>query len=319
MLPDVDLITARLRFKQLRLLVALDDLGSLRRAADEVALTQPGATKALREVESTLHTTLFARSAQGIQPNEIGRCVIRYARLILLNVAHLREEMVGILQEPNDRVAVGTITGAMFGVLMDALTHLRKNHPTMIVEVVEDASSGLLTLLDQGRIDFAVCRKSVARRPDRYDFVPLRHEPLAIIAGPGHALVETSTVLLADLLESRWVVYPRGMLPREMFEEEFREAGLPLPRHMLETASTIATVHLLQRDPTLVSITSLQTADFLGEHGLAKRLPIAVRTGNEPYGIVSRRGTVPSKAARLMIDEILRQAGRSNDFADASL
>ena len=73
MLPNVDSIAARLRLKQLRLLIALDDHGSLHRAADEMSLTQPGATKALREIESTFGATLFVRSAQGIRPNELGR------------------------------------------------------------------------------------------------------------------------------------------------------------------------------------------------------------------------------------------------------
>ena len=54
MLPNADSIAARLRLKQLRLLIALDDHGSLHRAADEMALTQPGATKSLREIEATL-------------------------------------------------------------------------------------------------------------------------------------------------------------------------------------------------------------------------------------------------------------------------
>ena len=93
MLPNVDSIAARLRLKQLRLLIALDDHGSLHRAADEMSLTQPGATKALREIESTFGATLFVRSAQGIRPNELGRCVIRYARLIHMDVAHLRVDV----------------------------------------------------------------------------------------------------------------------------------------------------------------------------------------------------------------------------------
>jgi DNA-binding transcriptional LysR family regulator len=125
MLPNADSIAARLRLKQLRLLIALDDHGSLHRAADEMALTQPGATKSLREIEATLGATLFTRSAQGIQPNELGRCVIRYARLIHMDVAHLREEMAGILQGTGGRLAIGAITGAVSGVLVDALARLR--------------------------------------------------------------------------------------------------------------------------------------------------------------------------------------------------
>jgi DNA-binding transcriptional LysR family regulator len=304
MLPNVDWIAARLRLKQLRLLIALDEHGSLHRAADEMALTQPGATKALREIEATFGATLFSRSPQGIQPNELGRCVIRYARLIHMDVAHLREEMAGILQGAGGRLAVGSIMGAVSGVLVDALTRLRAKQPALTVEVVEDTSARLLALLDQGRLDLAICRASVARQPDHYDYVELRDEPLAIVAGLEHALIDAPEVTLADLAQSRWIVYPSIMPLRSLFEREFKEAGLPLPLHPVETSSTITTVLLLQRDPTLVSLMPLDMAHFLTGHGLARRLAIAVRSRTEPYGIVTRRGAALSAAARLMIDEL---------------
>jgi DNA-binding transcriptional LysR family regulator len=304
MLPNVDSIAARLRLKQLRLLIALDEHGSLHRAADEMALTQPGATKALREIEATFGATLFSRSPQGIQPNELGRCVIRYARLIHMDVAHLREEMAGILQGAGGRLAVGSIMGAVSGVLVDALTRLRAKQPALTVEVVEDTSARLLALLDQGRLDLAICRASVARQPDHYDYVDLRDEPLAIVAGLAHALIDAPDVTLADLAQSRWIVYPSIMPLRSLFEREFKEAGLPLPLHPVETSSTITTVLLLQRDPTLVSLMPLDMAHFLTGHGLARRLAIAVRSRTEPYGIVTRRGAALSAAARLMIDEL---------------
>ncbi|CDY75183.1 Transcriptional regulator, LysR family [Caballeronia glathei] len=304
MLPNVDSIAARLRLKQLRLLIALDDHGSLHRAADEMSLTQPGATKALREIESTFGETLFVRSAQGIRPNELGRCVIRYARLIHMDVAHLREEMAGILQGSGGRLAVGAIMGAVSGVLVDALTRLRAKQPALTVEVVEDTSARLLALLDQGRLDLAICRASVARQPEHYDYLELRDEPLAIVAGMAHALIDAPEVTLADLALSRWIVYPSIMPLRGLFEREFKEAGLPLPLHPVETASTITTVLLLQRDPTLVSLMPLDMAAFLTRHGLAKRLAIAVRSRTEPYGIVTRRGAALSAATKLMIDEL---------------
>lgn len=304
MLPNVDSIVARLRLKQLRLLIALDEHGSLHRAADQMALTQPGATKALREIEATFGATLFTRSQQGIQPNELGRCVIRYARLIHMDVAHLREEMEGILQGSGGRLAVGAITGAVSGVLVDALTRLRERQPTLTVEVVEDTSARLLALLDQGRLDLAICRTTVAQQPDHYDYVELSDEPLAIVASPMHRLAKARKVKLADLAKSRWIVYPSIMPLRGLFEREFKEAGLSVPSHPIETASTITTVLMLQLDPTLVSLMPRDMAALLADHGLARPLAIEVRSRTEPYGIVTRRGSVLSPAARLMIDEL---------------
>ena len=113
MTPSLNSIMSRLHIKQLRLLIALDEHGSLLGAAKQVALTQPGASKALQEIETTFGTSLFTRTNRGLEPNDAGRSVIRYARLIQTDLAHLREEIIGIMSGEGGRVSVGTIMGAV--------------------------------------------------------------------------------------------------------------------------------------------------------------------------------------------------------------
>ena len=61
MTPPLSSIVSRLHLKQLRLLVALGEHGSLLKASRQVALTQPGASKALQETETPFGTPRFAR------------------------------------------------------------------------------------------------------------------------------------------------------------------------------------------------------------------------------------------------------------------
>src|SRR5690606_29488921 len=98
MTPPLHSIISRLHLKQLRLLIALAEHGSLLKASQQVALTQPGASKALQEIETTFGTPLFIRSNRGLEPNDIGHCVIRYARRIQTDLSHLRDEIVGIMR-----------------------------------------------------------------------------------------------------------------------------------------------------------------------------------------------------------------------------
>jgi DNA-binding transcriptional LysR family regulator len=212
-----------------------------------------------------------------------------------------------ILQGTGGRLAIGAITGAISGVLVDALARLRERQPQLTVDVVEDTSARRLALLDQGRLDVAICRPSVARQPDHYHYVELGDEPLAIVAGVAHALVDALVdaprVDLAEPASSRCIVYPSIMPIRSLYEREFEEAGLTLPLHPVETASTITTVLLLQRDPTLVAVMPLDMVAFLAQHGLARQLAIPVRSRTEPYGVVTRRSAALPAPARLFIEE----------------
>ena len=65
-------------------------------ASTQTALSSTG--QALHEIESTLGCVLFERTNQDLVPNDIGRCAIRYARLIHRDLAHLRKEMIGFAQ-----------------------------------------------------------------------------------------------------------------------------------------------------------------------------------------------------------------------------
>ncbi len=302
MIAALPSIVSRLRLKQLRLLIALDEQGSVHRAAEQVFISQPGATKSLHEIENTFGAELFTRNSQGLVPNDLGRCVIRYARLIHSDVAHLREEMVGILQGHGGRLSVGTIMGAV-PMLMRALGRLRRKQPELSVEIVEDTSARLLGLVDQGRLDLAICRSSVSQRPDAYDCLTLHPEQLTVVAHPDHP-ARVATLELADLSIYRWVVYPANMPMRLLLEREFSQCGLEFPRYPVETASTFTMLSLLQEDPELVAVMPLAVAEFSERFGMIRRLPLNLQSRSEPYGVIARHGSTLSAAAQLLLEEL---------------
>ena len=66
-IPAANVIHSRLRLRQLRLMLALQEFGSLRRAADHIGMTQPAATKMLHEAEDLLGVELFERLPRGMR------------------------------------------------------------------------------------------------------------------------------------------------------------------------------------------------------------------------------------------------------------
>jgi DNA-binding transcriptional LysR family regulator len=308
--PTVSSIAARLRFKHLRLLIALDDLGSLHRAAESLSMTQPGATKALREIELIFGSTLFSRSSHGMRANELGLCAIRYARLIGSDLEHMREAIVGASQGSGGHLSVGAIAGALPSLLIRAVAKVRETQPNLSISIYEDTSANLLNAVSEGRIELAICRTTVASQPDLFHFDFLSDESVAVAAAPGHPLHEKNEVSLAELSQQRWVVYPSQMPLRTLLEREFSIAALPMPSGLIETSSTFITTLMLQEDPALVALLSSETLDFYAGHGVLKRLPIALQTRAEPYGIVSRRGATFSPLAMLLVTILHRMAPR---------
>lgn len=308
--PSLQSISSRLRFKQLVFLIALDEAGSLHQAAEKLAMTQPGATKMLHEIEVTFDARLFARSKRGVQANELGRCVLRYARLLQSDLSHLREEFTGVLTGKGGRLRIGAIGGALPAVVVPALTLLRESQPALSVNLREDTSAGLLSALDEGRLDLAICRTTIATQPERYAYEVLRDERVAVAVGPRHPLVQVPKVSLAQLAGLNWILYPSLMPLRNLLEREFQEAGLPLPEYTTETSSIFITMLLLQEPHHPVALLTAENMDLCVRHGLGHRLPLEIRSRTESYGIVTRRDTVLSPAAHLMVAALRQIASK---------
>ncbi|WP_110667767.1 LysR family transcriptional regulator [Salinicola halophilus] len=301
--PTLEALMSRLRLRQLRLLMALEECGSIHKAAARVAISQPGATRALNEIESTLGATLFVRGTRGLTSTELGRCVLRYARLIQADVAHLREEMIGIRQGVGGHLAVGGTMGAI-GTLIDAVAMLRAEQPSLSLEIVEDTSEGLLRMLDQGRLDVALCRSSFGQRPSDYQRQGSFPEPLWVVGHPRHPLGDVASPRLVDLAERTWIVYPVSM-PR-MLEQEFVAAGLPQPLRTLEISSTYGILAMIERDETALALLPERIASLPVSRGQIRRIPYRLTTDNPPFELLWRRDRELSAAAQRFVAKYRR-------------
>src|SRR5882724_3421997 len=83
-------LRSRLKMRQVRLLVALDEHRNMHRAAASLSVTQPAATRLLGDLEKLLGLRLFERSARGVTPNAYGESMVRHARMILSALDHSR-------------------------------------------------------------------------------------------------------------------------------------------------------------------------------------------------------------------------------------
>ena len=303
MLPSLDWMISRLKLKHLRLLIQLEEQGSLLKAATMVSMTQPAATKALQEVEAALGGALFVRTNRGLKPNDLGRCVTRYARLIVQDLNHLRTEMAGIMSGHGGQIAVGTIMGAV-PLLTHHLSIVLETLPDLRIELVEETSGQLLSLLDSGKLDLAICRPSVSSRPDLYKSQLICEEQLAIVANVSHPFAGR-TATLADLSDCRWIVYAANMPMRRYLEHEFLSNGLPFPTHLIETTSAFATLSLLQRNPSFVALLSTEVAKVLNKTHSTTTLDIGLPARSEPYYTVHRADRALSPAAELLMRSLI--------------
>ncbi|WP_280190528.1 LysR family transcriptional regulator [Delftia sp. PS-11] len=285
----------RLRMRQVALMLAIDEQGTLRGAAAQMGLTQPAATKMLHELESALGLPLFDRVGRGLRLNAAGERVTGYFHHLRGSMESLNRELQELREGSAGRLVVGSIMAASPGRLTQALLALKRQWPLLSIEVAVDTSDRLLAQLSEGVLEVVVGRPT-AQGDTAHFFQPIDDEALSIIVGLEHPLAQARSVTFAALQAYGWVLQPPGSPMRTLIEQEFQAHRLPLPRGLIETSSILTSMNLV-RNSDLVAVIPQAVARDNAEHGMVRILPYRLQCSLDAYGSLVRRDRPLSQAA----------------------
>ena len=218
-----------MKTRQLLLLVHLDRERSLLHAADAAGMSQPAASKLLRELEDAMGVVLFERHARGVEPNAYGAIVIRQAHAALAELRRAQDEVDALKAGGRYRVAIGSVMSPATDLLPAALFMLEARHPQWTVNVEVDTSLALVRRLLEGSLDIVIGRILDADQAADLSFEPLADEPHSLIARAGHPLATRRRLRVEDLVDHTWVLPPAGSIVRDRIEAMFLQRGLALP------------------------------------------------------------------------------------------
>ena len=296
----------RLRMRQVALILAVGEHGTLRKASAELGMTQPAATKMIQELESALGQRLFERVGRGQKLTAAGTSVLRYFSGMRGSFEAMSRELAELQLGSAGRVSIGSIMAPSPNLLTQAIIALKKAFPLLSVDVTLDTSDRLLELLREGSLDVVIGRIRDAHRAD-YSFEPLENEALAVVAGVHHPLAKLKKVKFAELLAYPWILQPPGSPMREVLEQEFRlQQALP-PQGLIETASVVTTTCLMA-ETDMIGVVPQSIAHNYAQHGLLKILPCVIKHKMEAFGTISRADRPLSDAARFFVDTLHKRS-----------
>lgn len=141
------------RIQAIRLFIRVVDLGSFSKAAADMGMGQPSATKLVVQLEKQLGSRLLHRSTRGVTPTEIG--ALYYAKCKLI-AHHVEEaETVAALLQSQVQGGLRITTSVAFGrrVLVPLVMRFMQLHPKLQIEL--NFEDRYVSLVEQG-IDVAI-------------------------------------------------------------------------------------------------------------------------------------------------------------------
>ncbi len=265
--------TRKLKFRHLRLLVALHESRNLSRTAEAMALTQPAVSKWLQEIEGEIGEVLFTRSARGLAPTPAGDLLVRRARVLLHELEQTQTELAHFKQGDTGPLRLGSTPAALADPLPQALTRFHQRWPTTRVTVESGHLDVLLERLSNGQLDLVLTVLEDRELDEGLIATPIYQERMALVARLGHPLASQASPTWRDALAYPWIGPPPGSLQHRETRQELAMLGQQMPRFLSYVDSSMLLAALVSQSDALGLITG-RSADVYARLGLVKRVAL---------------------------------------------
>lgn len=227
-----------MRLPTLQALVLIEELGSIRAAAQSMALTQPALTAAIQQLEAELKAPLLVRSKKGVTFTHFGQAFLRHAKLMVGQSRRAQDEMAQLRGHWEGTIKLAVSPAIGLGLLPKALRQFTMQHPEVKVHCRDGLYPSIAPVIRDGTLDFALT--PVHRVDLESDLVaePLYASQVVIVSGVSHPLSRAER--LAQLQDCAWVLSSPSRGPGAVIEEAFQIHGLGMPRVTMLCESFLA-------------------------------------------------------------------------------
>jgi DNA-binding transcriptional LysR family regulator len=290
---------------RLEFFIALARAQHFGRAAEELGITQPTLSAAIKALEDQLGVMLVKRGSRFQGLTAEGEQVLVWARRITGDARTMKEEMRAARHGLSGRIRIAAIPTAL-AMIPRLTTPFREHHPGVTFSVLSRTSIEVLTLL--GNFDIDVGITYLDNEPlGRVVSVPLYSERYQLITAAGTRFSDRQSVTWAEVSGLPLCLLTPDMQNRRIIDQHLAEAG-SVARPTLESNSMIVLFSHI-RTGKWSSIMPLNLAETFGFAEPIRAIPIVEPDARHVVGLVAadRQPHTPLVAA--LLDEAMTLAG----------
>ena len=156
-----------MEIRNLRYFLAVAREENMTRAAEQLHVTQPTLSKALKALEEELGKKLFTRHSFSIRLTDEGMLLRGRAEDLLSMADKITREFVSLDDITGGDICLGLAESYQIRILARAIKEFRKQYPDLRYHITSGDTEQVTEKLDKGLLDFAV----LAEKPDtdKYD------------------------------------------------------------------------------------------------------------------------------------------------------
>ncbi|MBW1645748.1 MAG: LysR family transcriptional regulator [Deltaproteobacteria bacterium] len=211
--------------RHLEIFLAIWELESFSRAAEQVHLTQPTVSGHIKALEEQFRVRLFNREGRRVTPTRAGRLLYPYARKIIALQQQALQEMVLFVGEEKGTLEIGgsTIPGAYL--LPPAIGRFKSGKPAVKVLLKIGDTAAIAEAVAAGELELGMVGAVFPQANLVYD--PCLVDELVLVTAPDSELAARESITPAELQHYPMIIREKGSGTRETLEEALQRQGAP--------------------------------------------------------------------------------------------
>jgi len=299
----IERVERRLKLHDLRVLMSVVDQGSMAKAAERLATSQPAVSRAIADLEYSLGVRLLDRGPRGVVPTPYGRALVRRGLAVFDELKQGVNDIEFLADPTAGEVRIGAPVAFAAGVVTSAIDRFARRHPRVVCHLLVNDVPELYRALEERHVDLVI--SWIAFAQDHMQVQVLYEDPLSVVAATKNPWSRRRAVKLADLINEPWTLPPLDSTLGAAQAGVFRQAGLDLPRITVVALSALARIALVAKGRFL-TITPESVLRFAGGDMAIKALPVKFQQSYRQLGIVTLKNRTLPPAARLFARDLAK-------------
>ena len=270
--------------KQLRMFLALSESLNFSKTAEQLYMTQPSLSKAIRDLEEELHLVLFERSTRSVRLTESGARMAKLARSILGEFDAGLQRMQSTAEREATQLAIACWPSLANALLPEVCMSIEQKFHAPKISIADCTNAACIQRMLNHEADFALASISPAHPELHYEEI-LRDRFVLLACGAWRKKIQ-QRMALKDLLGLPIITLSDSSTAMRYMSAAFLQLGVEYqPKMQVDQVSTIA--GLVAKEVGVAVLPYLGALPMLSQRGMQT----AEITGGplRSVGIVTRR------------------------------
>jgi DNA-binding transcriptional LysR family regulator len=296
-------IGRRLRLRDLHILFAVVQWGSMAKAATHLAMSQPAVSESIANLEDALRVRLLDRSPRGIEPTIYGRALLKRGNAVFDELKQGIRDIEFLADPTAGQVGIACPELLLAGLLPAAIAALSRRYPLIEVHVVQASAATLeFRELRERKVDLALARMPRSFGEEDLAIEILFDDTHRVVVGARSRWARRRKITLAELVNEPWI-FPPNQAVSAVIAEAFKAHGLDVPHARVSAASILLRNRLLETGRFLTVYPDSVLRDNAKQWSL-KALPIDLGVMPRAIAIVTLKNRTLSPVVQLFVEQL---------------